>query len=362
MEIRFCTVCNESIPDPEFDSGRALVSGGESLHVACALRRSMEGRGLGRVLVLLLALYAAAVSTFLLVGGRGQGSAEPTSEVSEATRAYVDGERAALEKRVTGWIDARAGDVRREVVEELAPRLRDELSRKVEEQARKTEDNLAANTRILHDRLNEFANRLARDEEQLAELNRWRIEIQQLAERLAEVLDAGQPTTPAAPPPGGTRATPTQGTDGTSEGAPAPGPTVDPGREELINKWIERLRDPDDDVVFTSTIELARLKALRAAPDLIQVLEKHKDFYARLGAATALGEIPAVDGVPALVEALADRDDLVRTAANEALKRMTGQDFNFSSQLSKNERTRIQRQWRQWWKDNEDEIRRKHGQ
>ena len=31
MEIRFCTVCNESIPDPEFDSGRALVSGGESL-------------------------------------------------------------------------------------------------------------------------------------------------------------------------------------------------------------------------------------------------------------------------------------------------------------------------------------------
>jgi hypothetical protein len=360
MEIRFCTVCNESIPDSDFDSGRALVSGAESLHVACALRRSLEGRGVGRVLVMLLALYAAAVSTFLLVGRRGDGASREPGAVPEATRAFVEAERSALEKRVTGWIDARAGDVRREVVEELAPRLRDELSRKVEEQARKTEENLAANTRILHDRLNEFANRLARDEEQLAEVNRWRIEIQQLAERLTQVLESGQAApTPAA---GGARPTPTPGTTGPESGGTTAPPPVDPGREELITKWIDRLKDADDDVVFTSTIELARLKALRAAPDLVQVLEKHKDFYARLGAATALGEIPAVDGVPALIEALADRDDLVRTAANEALKRITGQDFNFSSQMSKNERTRIQRQWKQWWKDNEPEVRRRHGQ
>jgi hypothetical protein len=30
--------------------------------------------------------------------------------------------------------------------------------------------------------------------------------------------------------------------------------------------------------------------------------------------------------------------------------------------MSKNERTRIQRQWKQWWKDNEPEVRRRHGQ
>ena len=134
-------------------------------------------------------------------------------------------------------------------------------------------------------------------------------------------------------------------------------PAVDENREKEIDRWIKRLRDADEDIVFSATIELARLKALRATPHLVDVLKKHKDFYARLGAATALGEIQSVEAVPALIEALNDRDDLVRTAASEALHRITGQDFNFVSGLTKNERIRIQKKWRAWWKDHETEVR-----
>ena len=82
-----------------------------------------------------------------------------------------------------------------------------------------------------------------------------------------------------------------------------------------------------------------------------------KDADSSLPAATALGEIQSVEAVPALIEALNDRDDLVRTAASEALHRITGQDFNFVSGLTKNERIRIQKKWRAWWKDHETEVR-----
>ena len=101
---------------------------------------------------------------------------------------------------------------------------------------------------------------------------------------------------------------------------------------------------------------------MRATPDLVKVLRGHKDFYARLGAATALGEIRSVDAVPDLIEALNDKDDLVRTAASESLHRITEQDFNFVSGLTKNERLRIQKKWRAWWRENEDPVRKRLGQ
>ena len=41
-----------------------------------------------------------------------------------------------------------------------------------------------------------------------------------------------------------------------------------------IDTWIKRLDDSDEDIVFSATIELARLRALRATPALVEVLER----------------------------------------------------------------------------------------
>ena len=65
------------------------------------------------------------------------------------------------------------------------------------------------------------------------------------------------------------------------------------------------------------------------------------------------------DGHPELIEALNDKDNLVRVAANDALIAITGEDMNFSAQLSRNERTRKQREWRTWFKANESTLRAK---
>jgi hypothetical protein len=149
---------------------------------------------------------------------------------------------------------------------------------------------------------------------------------------------------------------------GTDPSAPEEAEGPDPAREREIDEWIARLRDPDDDIVFSATMELARLGALRAASALVEVLDKHRDFYARLGAATALGQLKACDAVPDLIEALDDKDDLVRTAANDALMLITDQNFNFVPGMSRVERGRVQKKFKDWWRDHEIEVRVRLGQ
>ncbi len=91
--------------------------------------------------------------------------------------------------------------------------------------------------------------------------------------------------------------------------------------------------------------------------DLRRMLRSNRDFYARLGAATALGELRAADAVPDLIAAIDDRDELVRTAASEALHRITGHDILFVSVQPKRERLQVVNRWRVWWKHNEAAVR-----
>ena len=135
-----------------------------------------------------------------------------------------------------------------------------------------------------------------------------------------------------------------------------PAKKKEPADPKEVDRWLEGLESEDEDIVFTSTIELARLGDLRATYPLIRVLEGHKDFYARLGAATALGQLQAVASVSALIESLSDKDDLVRTASAAALKRITEKDFGFVSGLAEAKRQGIQGKYREWWRDNEDDV------
>ena len=66
--------------------------------------------------------------------------------------------------------------------------------------------------------------------------------------------------------------------------------------------------------------------------------------------------------VPALVEALDDKDSLVRTASNDALQAITGQAFEYVAEMSGRERRKVMKQWRDWWKANEQAVRDRLGQ
>ncbi len=353
MEIRFCSVCNESIPDGEFDAGRAIVSGDSSQHVACALQRSVQMSGTRSWMTFLLALGAAVVSTYLLVAKLNEPTEPPKmAEVPEVVEQRLAQALRDSESRLDAAISDSGQQMKDEFQKNLETRLaqhgatvRDATVEAMDGLLRRSSDKLDSRIRANNDMVLKIHQRIA-------DIVDWKIRIQREADQLRLDLDAAKEREPVPAPTPPVEEKPAQD--------PQPEePAVDAAREKEVDRWIKRLRDSDEDIVFSATIELARLKALRATPHLVDVLKKHKDFYARLGAATALGEIQAVDSVPALIEALNDKDDLVRTAASEALHRITGKDFNFVSGLTKNERIRIQRSWRAWWKDHESEVRRR---
>ena len=137
---------------------------------------------------------------------------------------------------------------------------------------------------------------------------------------------------------------------------PPPPPKPAPADPEVVARWIHLLDAKDNDQAFSATIELAKLGDLSAVDGLVRSMEKHRDFYVRLGAATALGQLQATDAMPNLIDALGDTDELVRTAANEAILKITKQDFGFAGGEVADKRRQVQDRIRDWWDEHGNEV------
>lgn len=131
----------------------------------------------------------------------------------------------------------------------------------------------------------------------------------------------------------------------------------------VVAYWVKKLRSNNPQLVFRATIKLGDLANRLAVKPLLRTLRMHTDAYARVGAAVALARLTSCNAVPGLIDALGDKDDLVRHAAHQALIRITrhGQ-LRYLSGLSANERIRLQKAWRAWWEANEPDIRKRMGQ
>lgn len=76
---------------------------------------------------------------------------------------------------------------------------------------------------------------------------------------------------------------------------------------------------------------------------------KDKDSNVRENSAEMLGLIAALDAVPHLIEALDDKVLMVQLKAHAALIKITGKNFDY----------REQKQWREWWKKEGEEFKKK---
>jgi hypothetical protein len=315
-----------------------------------------------------LALLSAAASIYLLARDGFQG---PNRGVSAAVQRKVDDAVEAAVARSSEGIAANARSAQEmdaKLVAELAA-VRGELrvlKDGLEQRIDRAEGAVGGQVAPVAERVQALADKVN-------EIEAWMRGIAQRAEERASVAASPEP---AGPPPGPTAAKPEPAP---AEPAPAPAPTAaptppaapaDPNHDALVDMWIQRLKDSNEGIAFSATIELGRLKDLRATQPLVEVLGKHKDFYARLGAATALGELSAVDAISALIEALNDKDDLVRTAADEALRAIAEpllaekdrEELQFMANMGTTDRRRVQNRWRAWWKANEAALRTARGQ
>ncbi|MDJ0976331.1 MAG: HEAT repeat domain-containing protein [Planctomycetota bacterium] len=125
-----------------------------------------------------------------------------------------------------------------------------------------------------------------------------------------------------------------------------------------IGYWVKKLKSNNPQLVFRATIKLGHLGNRLAARPLVATLRSHTDPYARVGAAVALGRLRACSAVEPLIAQLADPDDLVRHAVNQALIRITRHtQLVYLTAMSSDDRVRLRRAWRAWWAENEAAVR-----
>ena len=354
MEILFCDRCHESIPDADLETGKAVRLGGRPLHVACALARATPGPG--RLLTFVLAVLGAAGAAWAVVRLAQTPAHTDDAALAAQWRADIDRAVARVQPGIQKGLDGLGADLKAGLGQEIG-KARDEIA-----QAQRIAMERAVAT--LDGKVDAYVEanlrRFEANERQLQEVAGWVREVRDLAARSAATTAVVPPTrapepTPAAPP------------------SPPPGPAAQPPPRSVdveakrrhdaeVDLWISRLKDPDTGVSFSATYKLKELKDPRAVPALVDTLKTQKDYYTRLGAATALGELKAADAVPALIEALEDKEDLVQTAAGEALTAITGRDTRIMVGLTKKERRQLKDEWARWWKDNEPTVRQRLGQ
>lgn len=82
---------------------------------------------------------------------------------------------------------------------------------------------------------------------------------------------------------------------------------------------------------------------------LISRLRNPSDIYARLRACKKLGQVGATQAIPDLIHALDDKSPLIRKAANDSLKKITGQDFAYDSSAQRSVRMWAIERWEKWY-------------
>jgi len=93
----------------------------------------------------------------------------------------------------------------------------------------------------------------------------------------------------------------------------------------------------------------------RVVPHLLPMLDD-EDVFVRMATARVLGDLGSSAAIPGLIDALNDGQAPVREASVVALRLLSGRDFRFDPLGKESERTKAQSSWRKWWADNSEDL------
>lgn len=81
-----------------------------------------------------------------------------------------------------------------------------------------------------------------------------------------------------------------------------------------------------------------------------------EDLFVRIATMGALGELDTPAAIPVLIDGLEDEETSVRERALLSLRDLSGQNFKFDPQAPKAERDRRIEDWRDWWEKNAEDL------
>ncbi|MCP3918547.1 MAG: hypothetical protein GY711_23620 [bacterium] len=395
MEIHFCDLCNESVPQSDLDAGNAFVRKGRVVCAACdqAMGGGSEdeepgslapdslgsapahgqatphvagasatapthgapaGRrsGAGGVLVGMLAIAFSAAG-FALVVDRMDGIGDDMQTASLELRREVNGLRRAQDSM------SRTVGTRMEQAEARMQTEREATKADVEQTIAGVRAELGAVT----ERIDGFTTRFTElrttiDEGDAAAAERARLLGEQLisfekdmrfySDRIIELEESLRvlSTRPMGAAPGVVDG----GASGEGGGAQPPAGT--PAWQPLLAD----LQHANAGIRLDAVYALGETRDRDVIPYLIPMLGD-VDLFVRMATARVLEDLEARTAVPSLIDALEDPSSAVREAAMIALRHITGHDFRFDpTEASEAKRAKGVKAWRDWWKKNGDDF------
>ncbi|MFT5734875.1 MAG: hypothetical protein ACI8WY_003559 [Planctomycetota bacterium] len=115
------------------------------------------------------------------------------------------------------------------------------------------------------------------------------------------------------------------------------------------------LGNPDEALRLNTVLELVETKDPAVAEYILPML-KDSDSFVRMVSAQGLGDLGYKPAVPHLIDGLADKRWTVREAARDALRTVTGKNFGFDPTARELEMKKRIDQWRGWWRREGDDF------
>lgn len=392
MNIYFCDLCNESVPLADLDAGKARRIGERVVCAQCEAAMSAEphaatlpaagapakvasvaeaaglppagpgdettvvevstpvtapaaqaapasaGAAVGVALASVALLLAVGATAFLF---------DQIDVHHQQALAAVEQNRTDAQERVHS-MDTRISGELREATQELGDSRTEisELRTRLEElgnHQRESLENLREDLVRVTQRTQELDTTIAAVERHEAELSKvaetaamLHGEVRKVTDRINNVEESGERLL--------------------SEAAVAKADTNAAG--EAPPEWMGIVADLKSQNSGTRWQAVQSLGATRdsAVAEHLTPMLKDPDIFVRMATARILGDLEAVVGIPALIDALEDPEASVREASVVSLRAITGRDFRFDPGAKESERAKRVKAWRDWWKKASEEL------
>ena len=119
-------------------------------------------------------------------------------------------------------------------------------------------------------------------------------------------------------------------------------------------EWMEHTRglaSPSAATRWSAVTALGETKDPGVVPHLLAMLED-PDIFVRMATARILGDLRGEEAIGSLIDALDDEEPAVREAVVLALRSITAESFRYDPMASESDRARRVKAWRDWWKKN----------
>jgi HEAT repeat protein len=341
---RRCSVCSAVVPYGQIVTGKAKVEGNQVVCERC--RAVATTRAPGELssfptsaVVVVVVLVAMVVIGYLATQAwleRRKNAAQPKQATDDLTEI-----RGEMERRASD-LDSRLADLARRTEADPAAAAADR-------------QRLDAEFATLRQSIQDATDRMAKSDAELqSRIARLEGQLQSNSEFMRSL--ASRPTEAAPPAPLPQTPSAEGGVASKDPGVDAKGPAkpAAPVNPEVTKACKDLLESSDDGIRFNAARTLGDLADPAAIPTLVKALADDKHYFVRRACAIALAKMKSWLAVPALIRTLEDREPYVALAANNALQKITGNDFGITQDTPASQRRTKSQSAEKWWDKNKD--------